>query len=1082
MVCAPVLLLVASGVNYRAQASGPRPVRLHVDQNQVLLLSGVIDVRSAARDNLLGAQELSADRGYYLVHFKDRPDRDTASRFVQAVSQENILHYIPYSAYLCRLDGSRMEALQAIEEIDWIGPWEAEYKISATVYEATDGNAAQSDEFVVTLFAGEDASAYVAQIKALGGVVHSYTQDRLHVHIDAAKVPQIAALNGVYWIERRYPMTPANDNGTWIVQTNQSGNRKVFGNGITGSGQVIGIADTGVDADHLMFWDSAQGLPNHTYNAAQRKIVTYYNWYQDGTDGYYPGPADPKYDVYDWDINQGHGSHVAGTAAGEWVTGMVLPTWGILTTAGYDFYEGNAFGAKLVFQDLARTDSPNIYPPPDLNDPNPAGGTYPGSVGLFTQAMADGAYIHLDPWNSAGGFGDYTSYSQDVDEMMWANRNFLVIFPTGDDGPGTTTLTPPATAKNCLSVGAAETSGDGYCHDSENVASFSSWGPAGGWGRIKPDVCAPGQVISSTLNNDTTDGVSPNDGLVAMQGTSMAAATVAGASALVRQYYMTGFYTPVAASTGFQGVGAFTPSAAMMKATIINSAEPMKGSNTGGTIPGNGQGWGRVLLDNALYFAGETRSLLVDDNTTGLDGATIVRPFFKVYTVAVGPGQPLVVDVAYTDPPGTAGSAFQMVNYLYVEVDHPNGITYYLSGSDNFSNGQSVPNTAFIYPDTVQKVRINNPDPGLYIIYVVAFQTDQVTPGWNVQPYALAVSGNLVQSQGYVQFDQDYYTTAGPLNVTLTDADLAGNGTANVTLTSLATGDTETATLTEVGGASGIFRGTFPAAPGAANPGNGTLEVADPDTLTVTYNDASPAGVRQDTAGIPPPGTITIVKDAVPDDPQNFDFTGDLGNFSLDDDVDPCLPNSRDFVQLPGTYHITETVPAGWRLAVIGCVDPTGDTTTNLDAATAAIVLDSDEHVTCTFTNTIACPTITLLPATLPNGTVGKDYNQTLTASGGTAPYTFAVTAGTLPPGLTLEATGQLHGTPTAAGTFNFTVTAIDANGCTGSQAYALTIARPVGGYLVPMSRVELLAPWLGLAALLVVAVAVVVAIRRRAA
>jgi len=122
-----------------------------------------------------------------------------------------------------------------------------------------------------------------------------------------------------------------------------------------------------------------------------------------------------------------------------------------------------------------------------------------------------------------------------------------------------------------------------------------------------------------------------------------------------------------------------------------------------------------------------------------------------------------------------------------------------------------------------------------------------------------------------------------------------------------------------------------------------------------------------------------------------------------------------------------------------------------------------------------------LSPATLPSGIVGTAYNQMLTASGGTAPYTFAKTAGTLPPGLTLDPNGQLHGTPTAAGTFNFTITATDANGNTGSQTYTLKIVQlaPVGGYLVPVNRLALLAPWLGLAAAL--AAGAVVAWRRRA-
>jgi len=968
MACALVFLLVASGINYEARASGPRDVQLKVDTNKVLLRAATVDVRF--QDNLKGVQTLPVDGGYYLVHFADRPDNDTASKLIVAISQGNVMKYISYSTYLCRLNSSHMGSLNSIKEISWIGLWKPEYKISPDVYETVEVTTTSEEiafdqekaptlnkvpqpenEFVVTLFSGEDMSNCIEQVRALGGVVHNYTFDRMYVNIDKDNLQEIAALNSVYFIERRYLRAPVNDNDTWIVQTYQVGNRKVFTNGVTGTGQVIAISDTGIDADHLMFWDSVNGLPSHTYNAAQRKVLSYYNWYQTGVyvpanppaipyayynpgDGYYPGAADPLYNVYDWDIENplgtnyaaGHGSHTSGTAAGEWETGTPLPTWGglgIVATAGYDFYEGNAYGAKLVFQDLGRNDSPYVYGPPDLNDPTPPGmlnnAMFPGTVGLFPQAMGDGAYIHSNSWGG-GAFGAYDSYSQDIDEMMWANQDFLVIFSNGNSGPGSTTITPPATAKDCLSIGASETTNDGYGGNSDDVATFSSWGPTGGWGRVKPDVCAPGQVIFSADNNHITDGTSPNDGLVGYQGTSMSAPGVAGCCALVRQYFMTGFYTPVAASTGFMGAGAFTPSAAMMKAVIINSAQPMIGSNTGGTIPGDGQGWGRVLLDNALYFAGDSGSLLVDDNRTGLDGAAIVQPFFKVYTVTVGPGQPLDVTVAYTDPPGTAGSAFQMVNYLYVEVDHPNGIDYYLSGAGNFSGGQSVKNPGFIYPDTVQKVRINNPDPGMYTIFAVAFQTDQVTPGWNVQPYALSVSGNLIQSQGYVQFDEDYYGVTGPLTMTLTDGDLAGTGTANVTLSSASTGDSEAnVPLTEVG-ATGIFQGTFPCDPvagGALN--DGTLNVADPDTLTVTYNDAAPAGVRTDTTqidGIPPVISnvaantcngssveITWDTDENADTVVNWGATPAYGNTVSDSTLTTSHYAEFDGLQMGGTYY-----------------------------------------------------------------------------------------------------------------------------------------------------------------------------------
>jgi hypothetical protein len=88
----------------------------------------------------------------------------------------------------------------------------------------------------------------------------------------------------------------------------------------------------------------------------------------------------------------------------------------------------------------------------------------------------------------------------------------------------------------------------------------------------------------------------------------------------------------------------------------------------------------------------------------------------------------------------------------------------------------------------------------------------------------------------------------------------------------------------------------------------------------------------------------------------------------------------------------------------------------------------------------VNCPTITLSPATLPVPIQGVPYSQTITASGGTGPYTFAVTGGTLPAGLTLSAAGLLSGTMTALAPTSFTVTATDtSNGCTGNQVYTVS-------------------------------------------
>ena len=86
------------------------------------------------------------------------------------------------------------------------------------------------------------------------------------------------------------------------------------------------------------------------------------------------------------------------------------------------------------------------------------------------------------------------------------------------------------------------------------------------------------------------------------------------------------------------------------------------------------------------------------------------------------------------------------------------------------------------------------------------------------------------------------------------------------------------------------------------------------------------------------------------------------------------------------------------------------------------------------------CPAITLSHPALPGGSVGSAYDQSITASGGTGPFTFSPTAGSLPPGLMLSSGGQISGTPTTGGTFSFTATATDANECSGRRDYAVTI------------------------------------------
>ncbi len=143
-------------------------------------------------------------------------------------------------------------------------------------------------------------------------------------------------------------------------------------------------------------------------------------------------------------------------------------------------------------------------------------------------------------------------------------------------------------------------------------------------------------------------------------------------------------------------------------------------------------------------------------------------------------------------------------------------------------------------------------------------------------------------------------------------------------------------------------------------------------------------------------------------------------------------------VQSAGTYTGALSVNNTTGVVSINLAAPSGTHTITISA------LDNCGALTnASFTLTVTCPTLTVNPATLANGFAGTAYNQTLTATGGTAPYTFAVPPGSLPNGLTLASGGALTGTPTliSVGTYNFTVTATDSTGCTGTRAYTVIIS-----------------------------------------
>ncbi len=569
-------------------------------------------------------------------------------------------------------------------------------------------------------------------------------------------------------VERYELMVPDNDATSWLIQSgSEEDGRTVWRRGLTGVGQVIGVADTGLDVDACQFRysGSADAItwavdepqpPEAVRDRPGNKVITYYVL----------GEAE----AYDGSSAHYHGTHSTGNAAGDDFAHLASGV-----SDGHDPHDGMAPGAQIVFQDIGSHD-----------------GYLVGLVGVsmydvLAQAHATGVRIHSNSYGVAGASPEYDIDSASIDEAVWAHNDLVVLFSAGNYGPGSETVNGTgAVAKNTLTVGASgpvqlDVFGS-ILELSEDLLFFSSQGPTAD-GRLKPDVVAPGMTFSATTDPDTVVplgccdragdemfAVSVSDDNCSVDhdwpaiGTSFSTPVTAGAAALVRQYFVDGFWR----SGVPEPETGFNPTAALVKAVLINGAVPLGG----GTFfsdeelaprPAPGQGWGRVNLEEFFWFDGDERHALVledvpnpvpddpmqrsepapwpyagDALTTG-DERTWLLP-------KVAAGGTLKVTLVWNDPPGVPGADPVLVNDLDLEVWSPEGERWL--GNRGFAEDGLAEPAGDEQPDrlnNVEGVFLRSPGAGAFRVRVIAHAVPgNDLPGSRAQGFSIVASAEFL--------------------------------------------------------------------------------------------------------------------------------------------------------------------------------------------------------------------------------------------------------------------------------------------------------------------------------------------------
>ena len=384
-----------------------------------------------------------------------------------------------------------IEALQG--EVVRLEGWWSEQQIDALSISDNHGNTIEQELSQVAMVALDD--------------VEHLDQGQYRGKLAVDGLLDVVRQPSVMWLRFEPQMAIDNDQSKSHMNINTM--RSYFTTDLDGSGQIVAVADSGLDEDHGDFGT---------------RIVGNYDVIGDGSTA---------------DKHSGHGTHVACTVLGDGSKGG---------------YAGVAPDAELYFQAMENDNTGNFVSP-SLNY-------------LLNTAYNAGARIHTNSWGSSATStqGEYTSEAEALDDRSFnydkvsnGQEGLTILFAAGNDGPNPGTVGSPSTAKNVVTVGNHQARYNGA---PDNLMSGSSRGPTDD-GRIKPDIIAPGGYVRSCRAQEAQDtgGSSwQSTWYLEYTGTSMATPNAAGAATLIREYLIEIAQRP-------------SPQGALVKALLVLGAQ-----------------------------------------------------------------------------------------------------------------------------------------------------------------------------------------------------------------------------------------------------------------------------------------------------------------------------------------------------------------------------------------------------------------------------------------------------------------------------------------------------------------------------